>query len=531
VLDLRGDDRELLRADEADVTWGLAEFVAAEEMDRARGFWWAPGGSGLLVARVDESPVGTWWIADPAHPSRPPRAHRYPAAGTDDADVTLWYAGLDGGRTEVAWDRAAFPYLVHVSWTDAGPPLLLVEARDHHRSQVLRADPARGAVAVEREDRDDAWLERAPGVPAWLEGGRLVWAAPDPTCDTYRLVVGGEAVSPPGLQVRAVLDVGEEVVFSGSSQPHTVEVWRWSPSDGLSRLSPDGGVSTVVAGGSTAVVVTRDMTHPRARVTVNGDAEIPNLAATPAVLPAVRWVDANGLAVGVLLPSGAETGKRFPVVMAPYGGPGFQAAMASQHLWWEAQWLADQGFAVVVADGRGTPGRGPAWERRIYRDFASVLDDQVGALEAAVAAVPELDAGRVGIRGWSFGGYLAALAVLRRPDVFHAAVAGAPVTDWSLYDTYYTEKYLGWPVDPAVFARSSLLEDARGLRRPLLIIHGLVDDNVVVAHSLRLSQALLEAGRPHSVLPLSGVTHMTPQEEVAENLLLLQVEFLREHLG
>ena len=132
------------------------------------------------------------------------------------------------------------------------------------------------------------------------------------------------------------------------------------------------------------------------------------------------------------------------------------------------------------------------------------------------------------IRGWSFGGYLSALAVLRRPDVFHAAIAGAPVTDWRLYDTHYTERYLGHPDhNPAAYDQSSLFADAHKLSRPLMIIHGLADDNVVVAHTLRLSSALLAAGRPHQVLPLSGVTHMASQEEVAENLLLLQVDFLR----
>jgi dipeptidyl-peptidase-4 len=137
----------------------------------------------------------------------------------------------------------------------------------------------------------------------------------------------------------------------------------------------------------------------------------------------------------------------------------------------------------------------------------------------------------VGIRGWSFGGWLAALAVLRRPDVFHAAVAGAPVTDWRLYDTHYTERYLGHPnEEPDNYVRNSLLADAAKLERPLMLIHGLADDNVVAAHTLRLSSALVAAGRPHTVLPLSGVTHMTPQEVVAENLLHLQVEFLRRSL-
>jgi dipeptidyl-peptidase-4 len=200
-----------------------------------------------------------------------------------------------------------------------------------------------------------------------------------------------------------------------------------------------------------------------------------------------------------------------------------------------SQWFADQGFAVLVSDGRGTPARGPDWERSIHGRWGdAVLDDQVDALHAAAAAHPDLDLERVAIRGWSYGGYLAALAVLRRPEVFHCAIAGAPVTDWTLYDTHYTERYLGTDPhgrDAARYAEESLLTDAPSLRRPLMLIHGLADDNVVAAHTLRLSSALLAAGRPHEVLPLSGVTHMTPQEEVAENLLLLQIDFLRRCLG
>jgi dipeptidyl-peptidase-4 len=221
----------------------------------------------------------------------------------------------------------------------------------------------------------------------------------------------------------------------------------------------------------------------------------------------------------LLLPSWHEPGSaRLPVLLDPYGGPHAQRVLAAQGAFLTSQWLAEQGFAVLVADGRGTPGPGPEWDRAVWH--------------ATAARHPDLDTSRVAIRGWSFGGYLSALAVLRRPDVFHAAVAGAPVIDWRLYDTHYTERYLGLPDEqPQVYEQSSLLADAPRLTRPLLFVHGLADDNVVVAHTLRMSSALLAAGRPHSVLPLSGVTHMTPQEDVAENLLLLQVGFLREALG
>ena len=207
--------------------------------------------------------------------------------------------------------------------------------------------------------------------------------------------------------------------------------------------------------------------------------------------------------------------------------------MRSHNAFCASQWFADQGFAVVVADGRGTPGRGTDHERAVLRDLAiGVLDDQVAALHAAAERHPELDLNRVAIRGWSFGGYLSALAVMHRPDVFHAAIAGAPVTEWRLYDTCYTERYLGDPGEhPEVYDANSLLPRAGDLARPLLLIHGLADDNVVAAHTLRLSSALLAAGKPHEVLPLVGVTHMTPQEVVAEHLLLHQLDFLRRSLA
>jgi dipeptidyl-peptidase-4 len=187
---------------------------------------------------------------------------------------------------------------------------------------------------------------------------------------------------------------------------------------------------------------------------------------------------------------------------------------------------------VLIADGRGTPGRGPEWSRTIRGDCAEpVLEDQVEALREAARRWPDLDLSRVAIRGWSYGGYLAALAVLRRPDVFHAAIAGAPVTDQRLYDTHDTERYLGQPdQEPDAYDRMSLLGDAPGLRRPLMLIHGLADDNVLVANTLRLSAALVTAAKPHTLLLLPGVTHSTNRADVA-SVLLLQLEFLQRALG
>jgi dipeptidyl-peptidase-4 len=304
------------------------------------------------------------------------------------------------------------------------------------------------------------------------------------------------------------------------------------------RLTEPGAHHLGLFAGGTLACSTRRLDSPGAEVTVTraggATVTVTSYAEKPPLRADVRLmrVGEHDLCVGLLLPHDHVRGTKLPVLVDPYGGPHHQEVLKTHDLWLEPQWWADQGFAVVVADGRGTGSRGPEWDRAIRDEFATVtLDDQVEALQAVAAEEPDLDLTRVAIRGWSYGGYLAALAVLRRPDVFSAAVAGAPVTDWRLYDTFYTERYLRHPDEaPEVYERNSLLADAAKLERPLLLIHGLADDNVVAAHTLRLSAALLAAGRPHDVLPLSGVTHMTPQEVVAENLLLLQLDWIRRAL-
>ncbi|MFH9861780.1 prolyl oligopeptidase family serine peptidase [Streptomyces sp. NPDC017202] len=553
-------DVALAEPESEGVSYGLAEFIAAEEMGRSRGFWWAPESDRLLVARVDDTPVERWWISDPAQPKRDPQHVPYPAAGTANADVRLFVFGLDGVRTEVVWDRARYPYLARVHWSAAGAPLLLVQARDQRSQLYLAVDTASGATRMVHADEDPIWLDLFPGVPCWSPSGQLVRIADEGGARV--LAVGERPLTGAQLQVRAVLDVtADDVLVSASAgesaeSPEIGEVHVYRVNElGVERVSDEPGVHSAVRAGGVTVLVSATLDRPGSRVRVlrSGDRREPKVSPAGGRAPAVTvrsYAEDPGLSprvtltqggarripCAVLMPTDYPGDTSLPVLLDPYGGPHGPRVLAAHNAHLTSQWFADQGFAVVVADGRGTPGRSPAWEKAIRDDLAAVvLQDQVDALQALAADFP-LDLSRVAIRGWSFGGYLAALAVLRRPDVFHAAVVGAPVTDLRLYDTHYQERYLGHPgQQPEVYRRNSLVDDA-GLvdpaepARPMMIIHGLADDNVVVAHSLRLSSALLAAGRPHEVLPLAGVTHMTPQETVAENLLRLQLDFLRRSL-
>jgi dipeptidyl-peptidase-4 len=550
-------DRALAEPETDTVSYGMAEFIAAEEMDRFRGFWWAPEGDRVLAARVDEASIQIFHIADPANPSRTPLEVRYPAAGTANATVSAVVLGLDGSRVDVSWE-ADSPYLTAVHWSDGGDPVLAISNRAQTRISFALLDADSGMVTLHSEEKDPVWVDIFGGVPAWISGGddgdsdesaSLVTIGAREAAN--RILLDGEPLTPAELQVRGFLGLSEAGVFFAASADDPAETQLFLVSrDGVVRqLTETFGVHSGAFSGELAVISSAVFAEPGVtsrvvRIDEDGDVKdlcvVANVAEKPTPVLNARMLrlGSRSLRSVLILPAGHVEGTPLPVLLDPYGGPHAQRVTAAHNGHLASQWLADQGFAVLVVDGRGTPGRGPAWDREIHHDFSgATLEDQVDALHAAASQFPDLDLARVAIRGWSYGGYLSALAVLRRPDVFHAAVVGAPVTDWRLYDTHYTERYLGHPdVETEVYRRNSLVvgtapSDWAPQHRPMMLIHGLADDNVVAAHTLRLSSALLADGRAHEVLPLSGVTHMTPQEVVAENLMLLQVDFLRRALA
>lgn len=538
VLTLSDRSDALLAAPEsADVTYGLPEHVAAEEMHRLRGHWWSPDGTQLLVARVDNGRVRRWWVSDPSDPNATPRQVFYPVAGSPNARVTLSIVGLDGTATGVLWDQEGFEYLATAAWDEHGP-LISVQTRDQRTVRTLAVDPATGQTSLLGEDTDPCWVRLVPGAPARTGLGRLVTVSD--ADGARRLLVDGAAVTADNLQVREVLGVhGETVWFAASTDPTEEHVWTYSPVAAATPFTCEPGLHRAFVGGET--VVLHSFTETGHVVRVHGPAlggtSVASLDEEPLVTPGIRWLTIGERAIrtALVLPTGHRDGdRRLPVLLCPYAGPAMQRVTRARHWHFvEAQWFADQGFAVVIADGAGTPGRGPDWEREIAGDVLSpVLADQVAALEGTAQHCGDLDLGRVAIRGWSYGGLLSLAAVLRLPDVFHAAVAGAAPTDMRLYDTHYRERYLGHPDEqPDSYARCSPLFEAGKLRRPLLLVHGLADDNVVVANTLRMSSALVAAGKPHELLLLPSTTHVARDPNQTADLLMYELGFLSRSLA
>ncbi|MER5777947.1 prolyl oligopeptidase family serine peptidase [Streptomyces sp. NPDC002039] len=519
--------------------WGVAEFAAAEELGRSRGHWWSPDGVTLLAARVDESALPRRWFTDPEHPELPPEDFAYPEAGGPNADVGLWVLRPDGGRVRLDWDAAAYPYVSDADWESPEEILLTVHDRLQREVLLLGADPVTGRTRELSRTTHPLWVDlMLPGTPDRLPDGRMLTATDTPDGSARGLAVDGRLLTGDDLQVRRVAGIHRDrlLIEAGGQDPADQRVLLLDPATGEVIAVADGpGVHDVQASAGALLLTSADadgirrtLRAPDGREFTPGDLSAP---LPYRVVPLWERVTEHGIPTALVLPRGHVPGTRLPVLVDGYGGPGMQDVSAEPRRWQHRQWWADQGFAVVTIDNRGTAYVSPAHTHAVGGGFSRVvLDDQVAALRALGARHRDLDLTRVGIRGWSFGGYLSALAVLRRPDVFHAAAAGAAPTDFRHYDTAYTERYLGLPRDhPQAYERDALIADAPGLSRPLLLITGLADDNVHPSHTLRLSRALTDTGRPHRLLALPGVTHMTPGG-VREKVMAQELAFFRAEL-
>ncbi|HVT18326.1 MAG TPA: DPP IV N-terminal domain-containing protein [Thermoanaerobaculia bacterium] len=543
---------------------GLAEFVAQEEMERREGYWWSPDSKTIAYEEADTSKVEVFHIADPMHPERQADAWPYPRPGRNNAEVRLGLVAVGGGRSLPAktvwvdWDRAKYPYLARVTWEKEGPLTLLVQNRRQTEEQLLAVDPATGSTRSLLVESDPAWLNLMPAVPHWLEDGSgFLWIS-ERTGEARLELRGSDGtprrwLTPSGFGLRSLVGVDHSAgqgpgasnqtaagqgpgasnqtaaYLVASADPTQAQLWRVPLQGGEPvALTDEPGIhgavfahdasasvwsETLLSGGRSWSVRRRDGS---AAGTLRSTAE------EPPFFPRLELTTAGplGFRAAIVRPRAFQPGRKYPVLVRVYGGPTAQTVHSSPWEYLLDQWMADHGFVVVTLDGRGTPGRGREWERVIKGNLIDVqLGDQVAGLQALAAKHQELDAARVGMFGWSFGGYFSAMAAMRRPDVYKAAVAGAPVVDWQDYDTHYTERYLGLPADNQDgYRKSSVLTYCGQLAVPLLIVHGTADDNVYILHSLKLADALFRAGKSYEFLVLPGFTHMVPDAQVQTSL-------------
>lgn len=549
-----GIERRITSSAGGTIENGLAEFVAQEEMERREGYWWSPDGAFIAFQQTDTQGMEVFTIADPLNPEKEPQSWPYPRAGKANARVRLGVVSTRNGSTEptwIEWDHGRHPYLARVNWPEKGPLTILVQNREQTEQALLEVEPTTGGTRALLTERDGAWLN-LHSAPKWLPAGGFLWIseADDEPRLELRDASGAftRVITPAKFGFRGVVGIeadGKSALVSASAEPSESHVWRLALDGSASpqRVTRERGTHGAVLAedGQSWVLSSALPSGERswmAHRAGGGATALRSVAESPkheaeAIFARVRG--ASGVReyeTAVLFPRGMKRGSKYPVILSVYAGPGHQQVTTATQGMLMDRWFADHGFIVARIDGRGTPNRGREWERVIRGNLIdAALDDQVDGLRGLAARYPEMDLTRVGVYGWSFGGYFSAMAAMRRPDVFACGVAGAPVADWRDYDTHYTERFMGLPeANSAGYDRSSVLTYCKDLEVPLLIIHGTADDNVYFMHSLKMCDALFRAGKEYDFLALPGFTHMVPDPVVTRSLYGRIAEFFEEHL-
>ncbi len=552
-----GPARRLTQGATAVRTHAEAEFVAAEELGRFSGFFWSPDSRSLVYQESDADGVEHLWPGDPAHPFDAVEPRPYPRPGGRNVKVSFGIVPVAGGKTTwIAWDRRAWEYVAEVSWQRGGPLTLVLLSRDQRELSLVEVDRRTGRTTELLRECDDAWVDVDDRRQAyrWLaDGTGFLWASD--ASGAWQLQLRARdgslvrAVTPADFGFASLVHVDERdrtVVVARSPEPVERQLWRVPLAGGEARPLTSGPDwhDAVFARDAEVYALTRSPRDgPPSTEVLRADGSragtLPSVAEAPPLevrLEVAKVGPPPGLWTAIVRPRDFDPRKKYPVILEVYGGPHGLTVRPMGAAYVVDQWIADHGYIVVHADNRGTPGRGRAWERAIQGAFATVpLEDQVAALQALAGREPAIDLSRVGVMGHSFGGYLAALCVMRRPDVFRAAVAGAPVVDWRNYDTAYTERYLGVP-PPAgrsdAYERNGLVPYAGSLDRPLLLLHGTADDNVHFSESLLLEKALFAAGRSDRLdfVPIVGQTHLFYEPQLMVRYWQRVFGFFQEHL-
>ncbi len=543
-------------------TAGLAEFVAQEEMARSHGFWWSQDSRSIAFAEVDERHIPVYRIVHQGSDQVGEGAqedHRYPFAGADNAKVRLGVIATDGAvdgssAPEPVWmDLPPHEYLARVHWLADGALVAQVEDRSQCRLDVVRLDPRDGTSTVLWTETSDVWINLHDCFRP-LDDGRLLWAS-ERSGYLHLELRRADGSLDVGLTsgdwlVTGVTGVDEDqglVWFTATADsPLERHLYEVSLAGGSARrvtqeegthavvVHPKSGrfVDTWSSRSTPPAVFLRDLSDGTvlAPVSPGSDPRLARMAIAPPELTSIETADGTELHVALYRPDGEGP---FPTVVSVYGGPHAQRVTDS----WATtvvmrnQYLRTLGFLVVMADNRGSANRGLAFEGAIRHDLGHLEVEDQAEVIAALTDRGLIDPTRVGIYGWSYGGYMSAMCLARRPDVFHVAVAGAPVTHWDGYDTHYTERYMGTPQDnPDGYRRSSVMAHVEAITGRLLLVHGLIDENVHFRHTARLLNALIRAGVHAELLLFPDERHVPRAEADRISMERRISDFLTTHL-
>lgn len=536
VTALSGKIEQQLTRDASDtVSWGVAEFVAQEEMDRHTGHWWSPDDARIAVARVNEGPVAIVNRAAIGAEGTKIYPQRYPLAGTPNALVDLYVMDPQGkGRVKVDLGDNPDIYLARVDWSKDGKTLYVQrQSRDQKRLDLLAVDPATGASRVVLTETARTWINLHNNFRALSDGSFLWWSEKTGHGHLYR-IVGGKwtALTSGDWEVRDVIGLDEKrglVTFTGNRETPLEQHIYSAPLSGKGearRLSEKGWWNDgVMDGTANHIIVSRSNSEQPVQIyladregkrqrwlsenRIEGDHPLAPYwqGHAKTVFGTIRASDGSTLYTKMLTPK-LEPGTRYPVFMIHYGGPG--AGRQVTDIWGGvlAQYLVQRGWIVFAVDNRGTPDRGKAFEDHLYHAMGTVeVEDQIAGAEW-LKSQPFVDPERIATYGWSYGGYMTLKLLEKAPGVFAAGIAGAPVSKWELYDTHYTERYLGDPnAKRSAYPAADAIAEAGKIADPLLLIHGMADDNVVLEHSTAFMSAMQELGKPFDLMLYPGQTH------------------------
>ena len=536
-----GEARAITTGGGGTVHWGEAEFVAQEEMDRRTGYWWSPDERRIAVERFDEAPVQVATRAAIGATGTKVYEQRYPASGTPNVLVGLYVMNPDGtGRVKVDLGTDRDIYLARVNWSPDGAALYVQrQNRAQTMLDLLRVDPATGAAMLVFTEKAAAksWINLSNGFRPLRDGSLIWWSERDGHGHLYRWRKGKWTQLTKGdWEVAGLIGVDEEsgrLFFAGNKdgvlERHVYWVDLAAPGVVTRLTEPGWWNNAVIDGASGQMIVTRsNRAQPPQAYLADADGErtlwvnenkvagdhpyAPYLAShEPTTYGTIKADDGTTLHWQMITPT-LEAGKRHPVFFQHYGGPHSQTV---DRQWANPlqQYLVDRGWIVFQIDNRGSANRGKAFEDHLWRAMGSieVADQRAGA--NYLKTLPFVDAAKIATFGWSYGGYMTIKMLEADPGLYAAGVAGAPVTDWALYDTHYTERYMGDPKrDAKAYAASAAIADAPKITDPLLIVHGMADDNVFLDNTTALAAKLQESNVRFEMMLYPGKTHGAARE-------------------